>query len=240
MKIIFTQLFTFVALVLGVSSANAQAFDLGNSSIEKVGHPNDASIDLSIDVTNISNTPFDVNVSRESFNFGNVEDNFCWGVYCYPPSVSESPNSVFMDEGETNTTFKGQFYPDGVEATYNVRYCFKPVGQPASNFCFDAKYITSFTSGFSEYELSLEKVSVGNVAPNPISGGIALFPVKLQNANNARIEILNALGQIVETASVSNNADAVAVDVSDLETGVYFYQLVTDTNKSAAKKMVIR
>lgn len=234
------KLFLAALCVVFSGAAIGQNFDLGQSEIEKSGHPDDATIDLKIDVTNISGSNLSVRVSREDIEVGNTMNLFCWGTNCYPPSTNLSPNPEIINNGATNSTFKGQLFPSGQEGTFVVRYCFI-ADEGGEDLCFDAKYISSSNVSINEYQLDNEIVSVGNVSPNPISGaGIAMLPVNMQNAVNPRIEILNALGQVVINEMVNPSADAVAINVSDLNTGIYFYQIVTETSKSTAKKMVVR
>lgn len=73
--------------------------------------------------------------------------------------------------------------------------------------------------------------------PNPSNG---VFCVKLDNlsAANLNVQVLNALGQAVNTTN-SNSNDYVNIDMSGLSNGIYFVQVISD-DKVVIKKILIQ
>lgn len=222
-----------------VLSTVAQDFALGQSVIEKIGSPDQTTIDLNLDITNVSGIDIEANVTRASIDIGNTINNFCWGVNCYPPNVSESTQSELLENGQTNSSFKGQLYPGGEEGNYIVRYCVKNVNGQGNNLCFNAKYIATRSVSLEEYKQK-DIMEVGNVYPNPIANGVAIFTGVLNSSDNANIEILNTFGQVVKSIEFNAVSDAVFVDVSDLDSGMYLYRLSTGDKMSVVKKMIIK
>lgn len=95
----------------------------------------------------------------------------------------------------------------------------------------------SIDVGVKEITSSVSQVSF---YPNPASnnGSVA---VKLTEDTNFDVTILNSVGQILYTKSVSGNSglNTVNVDIANLSAGLYFYQVKTAKGKAITNKFVI-
>jgi len=81
---------------------------------------------------------------------------------------------------------------------------------------------------------------LGNSYPNPVTN-IATIEYQIKGSideQDATIRIYNILGELVKT--VQGDDREAEVNVSDMSTGIYFYQLKTDNFNEVKKMMVIR
>ena len=73
--------------------------------------------------------------------------------------------------------------------------------------------------------------------PNPAINNTRLVwyePFK----NNAKIEIINSIGQIIETIKVQNSTTYQDIDIKNLPNGIYFVKLSTVENQAFTTKLV--
>jgi hypothetical protein len=66
--------------------------------------------------------------------------NFCWGTSCYPPFVYESPETVRIDPGAGNSSFRGDYTHGGITGTSRVLYSFFDINNPADSTWFIVNY----------------------------------------------------------------------------------------------------
>lgn len=83
---------------------------------------------------------------------------------------------------------------------------------------------------------------ISNVAlyPNPTSNN-ATVEVSLAQASKMNVVVMNSVGQVVNTVSVNGNTGINRVDLnlSNLTSGLYFYQVQVGDSKSVTKKFVV-
>ena len=74
--------------------------------------------------------------------------------------------------------------------------------------------------------------------PNPTNGkGIITYT--LMGNSSSEIRIMNLLGELIATYSVSSESNAIEVDLTHLTNGIYFYSLLSGETVVATKKMVV-
>ena len=71
--------------------------------------------------------------------------------------------------------------------------------------------------------------------PNPASTKVTILTGK--NLRNAEVRIVNVLGQLQETKTVSFNNNKTEIDISTLSTGIYFIELIAG-NKLLTQKII--
>lgn len=81
--------------------------------------------------------------------------------------------------------------------------------------------------------------SIQRLFPNPATSEVFL-QVQLDETLDYQMEILNVFGQRVKTNPVASNTNQLRIDVSDLESGVYYILLRDSAGKQEAKPMVIK
>lgn len=168
------------------------------------------------EVKNITNSPVRTIVSRQELNVNsNHTSYFCWGVNCYAPTTSQSPDTLVLLPQQTNNTFKGYLDPSGFDGFSVVRYCFTNAQNPADQTCVVFKYLagTAVTS--------VEKPGEpGQTAKVPASYDSGSQTIRV-NVNGGRIEILNMLGQKMDLNFRYDGGGMIA-DASTLKTGYYY------------------
>ena len=77
------------------------------------------------------------------------------------------------------------------------------------------------------------------ITPNPANHTVSLAISGNNYSTPLTIVVYNALGQQVKTINLAANMSAVIADVSELNNGVYWCQIVTNMQTLATQKLVI-
>lgn len=117
------------------------------------------------------------------------------------------------------------YHPNGQTGTHQVEICFYDYQTPADTIC------TTFTVITDQYVTITENTDKMRIFPNPTSSTfiIAYSPHK-------EWALFNIYGSLVMTNTVSTYHER--VDISHLQPGVYFLNLVDDNHKVTTKKIV--
>lgn len=83
--------------------------------------------------------------------------------------------------------------------------------------------------------LNVEELTNAKVYPNP-SSDVININLSNKNNNSVDVEIVNNLGQVVYSTSM--NASTQSIDVSSLNTGIYFVRLTSEGNTATQKIMI--
>ena len=81
--------------------------------------------------------------------------------------------------------------------------------------------------------------SVSHPIPNPANGKVRFFISIPESAKNMNFAIINAVGQKIYSAQITDNTSVLNIDVNNWNPGVYYYQLEGSGKKTEAKKLVI-
>ena len=81
-----------------------------------------------------------------------------------------------------------------------------------------------------------------NVYPNPSRGQVTVQLNQKASAGNYQLRLSNIIGQEVRTVALKPEltATGLALDLSDLRTGVYFYSLLVDGKIASTKRLVLQ
>src|SRR5688500_19415218 len=121
---------TLLAIIAGFafSSAIAQTTTLQVQNAPATvygGYSQNIPLAATFPVVNTGTQPIDIKVSRKIISeVMGSENNFCWGVNCYPPFVSVSPDAETINAGASNTSFIGDYIPNGMAGITTIRYSF--------------------------------------------------------------------------------------------------------------------
>jgi hypothetical protein len=79
-----------------------------------------------------------------------------------------------------------------------------------------------------------------NLYPNPAANA-ATIEISLNEASKVDISIMNSVGQVLMTKQVNANSglNKVSLDINNLSSGMYLYQVNTANSKSITKKFVV-
>lgn len=82
-------------------------------------------LEAHLKVVNNGDTDLDVFLRRVNNNVVSVSSNsFCFGVNCYPPNVDTSQEVTRIQVGNINSSFVGDYYPNGGRGISSVTYEF--------------------------------------------------------------------------------------------------------------------
>ena len=156
---------------------------------------------------------------------------FCWGSNCYGATtyISSSSNSLLPGEGD-NIDFGGYYdaYCDPASAV--IEYCFYPESDPTDRACITITYNESSTS-ISQ----LKSVIVSDFYPNPASE-MVYFTF---NGNAATLKLIDILGNNVKEILLSQEGIQ-KLDLSDMNKGIYFGNLIVNGEVVSIKKLIVK
>lgn len=184
------------------------------------------------DVVNNGNGPVDLMVTRflvetvSPFNYPYVEENegaherFCWGPTCFQYGTDASPNNplffVSLDSAETDTTFRGDYVPDGVAGPTTIRYCFHPPGQISAGVCHQVTYYALETASLEE---AVVRPLLGfELWPNPAQDRLQL---QWNQPVVGEVEFRNLVGQLMQSERIPAGVRTHEVSLSDLAPGIW-------------------
>ncbi len=81
-------------------------------------------------------------------------------------------------------------------------------------------------------------IKVNKIYPNPASD-YAYIDYQISESIKAKITVRNLLGRIVGEYDLSKQENQIKMNVSDLESGVYFYTLSINGKSIKAKKLIV-
>ena len=186
----------------------------------------------SLSVKNISSDTLNVLCQKVILDTTVGTDNyFCWGSNCYGVTtyISSSSNNLLPGEGD-NIDFGGYYdaYCDPASAV--IEYCFYPESDVTDKTCITITYNESSTS-ISQ----LKSVLVSNFYPNPASE-MVYFTF---NGNAATLKLIDILGNNVKEISLSQEGIQ-KLDLSDMNKGIYFGNLIVNNEVVSIKKLIVK
>lgn len=194
-------------------------------------------------VTNSSSSTLNVKAKKTELSVVDGTTNyFCWGE-CLPPFLFEA-EAMEMTSGFTETGFTCDYWNYQNTDTENnhdgvtfIMYTFWDVDNPSDSIAFVAQYrVGDETVGINT---SLPEVSISNAYPNPAKN-LFYLDYSFENTQTAKVEILNIVGGVVKQYNIQGMSGRAGFDISDLNNGVYFYNVVVDEIQVSSKKLVIQ
>ena len=190
-------------------------------------------------VVNTGSQPLSIKVARKMIaEVNGSENNFCWGVDCYPPYISVSPNPETIAAGTTNNSFIADYTPLNNPGVTIIRYSFfKESGSPDSvhvTINFDA---TSAVAGIRKGQQV--SAMLNSPSPNP-AHELTAIPYSIPAGSRAKLRIFNTIGGLIKEVNITQRQGTAIVNTSNLPDGVYFYSLLVDNRAVATKKLVVK
>ncbi len=159
---------------------------------------------------------------------------FCFGITCYPPGVSKSPDNLTLAPGATDESVKTYIDPRSEIGVSTVNYCYFNLAKTDSA-CLLLTYDMVATGIVNNSHRKFVKVF-----PNPADEYVNLAFNTEKVYVNAEVQISDLSGRMVATESVSTKEGLIKVDVSTLPAGVYACNLVADGVSIARDKVIIK
>lgn len=181
-------------------------------------------------------------------------------TFIFPPSAMMPYFNVIVDSittefifGQTRKVIKFDFlnmeWIEGVGSTTGLLYgdvwyydcnqylnCFYDGLNTYLGEGFDSCYIYNGTIGINSF---LENSEI-NIYPNPTKDLIKINNSSIPIKEKLNITILTPLGVIVKQIENVNNANNIEINVEELNSGIYFLQLLFDNKRIITKKIVVQ
>lgn len=147
---------------------------------------------------------------------------------------SEGRNLLELTEEEQATLreFGNKYTPSGVKALNILKYS---LGEPHEElfdeineyFLKEGQQLEEFSSyGFTLY-------------PNPASDIVFIDYRNLHASNNILLNIYNISGNKIESIALDQNAGSFSLNIKDLETGIYVFEIIANDVTAGIQKLVI-
>lgn len=199
-------------------------------------------VEVKIDAKSIYTTTKTIKVKKiektASATAQNSENAICWGlctlgvVWGTNPIVVSDPQS--MSAGQT-TQYSGHVYPKLGHGTSSFRYVFFDDANPNDSTWVDVNFNVVNVNGVSINEV--KKETKLKLFPNPASTELN---IQLNsNEENKKIEIIDLLGKKVFSQSISGNSFSKKINTTNLNPGVYFVSVTSNSKPVKTEKIVI-
>lgn len=238
-------LFTLIALFTLSFVGNAQDLTLSwddaelGESVLVVGSPDDAEIVFHAVLTNNTDNGMNIMVVRKQLDMlAGTQSQFCWGL-CFPPTTDTCLSPVLIKAGESSDleAFSGHYIPGGIAGTSSVEYTFYNLDNPDVSIKVVANFKGS-PAGIAEE--AMVGGSVSEVYPNPANNYVSLDYQLTSEVKQANVKVFNLLGAEVKSANLESNGNKLRMDISDLESGIYFYSVLINGDVYKTKKLVVQ
>ena len=230
-------LFTTLALVnIYMFAQDIALYDLDLNNVNGTDiyihelHNNEFVVDLL--VANSSANAIDVIFKKSYISLdAGITEYFCVGATCFLPSSMESGAMNVAAGGIHPDTCFAHFLPGASTIPSIIRYTIYNAANPEDS----ASVVVHFND-----ELSVREANdiVFEMYPNPASEFINV-DYKLNDGNNL-FTIYNMLGTEVKEIRLSDFAGSTFVNVSDLNSGVYFYSIRQEKDVLKTGRLVIK
>ena len=156
-----------------------------------------------VDTVSPFNYPFGTDGNTPPMPLPGSYERFCWGPTCFNYGQDSSPTNeaflVSLDPGQGTDTFRGDFYPNGVEGESTLRYCFIDLAGDSAEVCHDVTFVATATASLGREAVRADNPSF-TIAPNPTRD---VVQVRLQEARQGTLELRNLVGQVVASWPVN-------------------------------------
>ncbi len=100
-------------------------------------------IEARLNVRNTSTVSKSIKVKRYEISVIEGTDNsICWGAFCYPPNITETPDYQTISPNGIDTTFKADYIPKGITGVSKYMYVFFDKDSPK-----DSSYVVITFNG---------------------------------------------------------------------------------------------
>lgn len=169
----------------------------------------------------------------------------CYGPNCYSATAGTVPvvvigGSQSLTGNQIDSTFKvAPFsgfgaWTGGETATWRVK-----VYDPQNVSDSASAIITWQNYGVSVKEITSNDVAL-NAYPNPATDQISVSYSIDGNTNNAELTVFDIVGKKIKSYDLANTKDRLSIDVSDLNSGVYFYSIMVEGKAVKTERVIVK
>ncbi|MFY8032919.1 MAG: T9SS type A sorting domain-containing protein [Flexibacteraceae bacterium] len=223
-----------ICVLAGTLAANAQSLRVTNMAPLVNGLPTASLLESNSIITNTSTQDLAVKVTSQILQQAPGSfSNFCWGINCYPPTVTTSPDAIALSPGQSNNSFKADYLPLESVGVTRVKYCFFVVGNPTDSVCTVVTFDTRPNSASSK----LAKAEM-KAYPNPATDVVSIsYPVA---GTSATIEVVNIIGKVVFEAPLQEGTTNTRLNVKELPNGQYFVSVKEANKRVATTRLIVK
>ena len=212
---------------------------------------------IKVYVKNTSNSSMSVYLKRYELNpiVDSTSNYFCWGATCLGADVTgnqplrfgEPTDTTIVLSGDTNKTLASYYEPNNyytgtpfdkvyMYGDMGFRYVIYDRNNPNDSASVILMYNIVRTVGVDEIAKTNYELNVG---PNPARNQINISYNIKGNYAQQQLEIYDLLGNLVKIQTLNNSTNTMQLNVSDLNSGIYFYRLRLDGVSTESQKLVI-
>lgn len=212
---------------------------------------------IKVYVENTSSDSMSVYLKRYELNpiVDSTSNYFCWGATCLGGDVTgnqtirfgEPTDTTVIQAGDTNKTLAAYYEPNNYfrGTPFNKVYMYGNMGfrfviydrdNPSDSASVILVYKIQETVGIKEVAKVNYNLKVG---PNPANNQVNITYNIKGNYAQQTLEIYDLLGNLVKAEKLRNSSDVFNLNVSDLNSGIYFYRLRLDGISTESQKLVI-
>ena len=230
-----------IILFLAVAAVYAQSFEMSYNGTQ-VGESLDFIVEVANDdnefVLTITNTSTEVDsiyltktIIAEVPGSTNL---FCIGEECYTSSASTTPLILQPGESSTSRSFHFLYDPGDIEGTTIVKYVF-------TSGNYTDSVIVNYIYGSSSIATPDVRVNSLNAYPNPATSSVNVsYDLSNLRTGSTRLVITNLVGSKVAVRPISGTSGKVSIDISNLDSGIYFYSIEADGKIVSTKKLIVK
>lgn len=196
-------------------------------------------------IKNNSNSTISVNVKREvgSAQSG-INDQMCWGGICeqeiFPFNNTRTSSFYFNMQPQDviaggGSGFAGYYLPRGAYGPSYFTYTFYDLNLSAIPASFTVKFNAVQSVGIKEHAA----YSKFNIKPNPASDYIEMSNLPASRSE-IEVEVLNIVGKVVAEKIINSSEGKERIEISHLQSGIYFVRIKTDQKYSETQKLIVR
>ena len=161
-----------------------------------------------------------------------MSNYFCWGGLCYGSNTIVSSEFLTLQSGQGDAVSFGGYFDAYCEQGIGVvEYCFYPIADTIDRTCFTVTYHGSATSVNDNPYYT----NIGDFYPNP-ANDIVYFNF---NGSLATLKLIDILGNNVKEILLSQKG-VKKLDLSDMNKGIYFGNLIVNNEVVSIKKLIIK
>tara|TARA_B110000967_G_scaffold111994_1_gene114666 strand:- start:88 stop:774 length:687 start_codon:yes stop_codon:yes gene_type:complete len=161
-----------------------------------------------------------------------MSNYFCWGGLCYGPNTIVSSEFLTLQSGQGDAVSFGGYFDAYCEQGIGVvEYCFYPIADTIDRTCFTVTYHGSATSVNDNPYYT----NIGDFYPNP-ANDIVYFNF---NGSLATLKLIDILGNNVKEILLSQKG-VKKLDLSDMNKGIYFGNLIVNNEVVSIKKLIVK
>ncbi len=196
-----------------------------------------------------SSKNFAVRVTLQYNPYTNCDLAICFGTNCYSAGGTDYSMQI-VNSGQGEAVASGATYNDLKIAPLTWMW-----SAPATDSLvwtvtvFDENNVSDSASAIIVWRdntaLSLEELSANDVEisayPNPVSGNEVTVAYELsKSVDNAELVVFDLVGKELNTYALNTNENKLNINVSNLNSGVYFYAIKVNGKSLKTERLIVR